>query len=143
MAETDQAYRATHNDAGGLDWRVPPRTAVALDADHALSWIWWSAMAMAHNRTSTDVDEWWDASEQPDRVWVGFDEWHRRADGTWCVGYCLIDVPAANEWAAAYVGGQTRRWQVVSRSPLTLTPSLACKVCPSHGFITNGRWVVA
>jgi hypothetical protein len=26
---------------------------------------------------------------------------------------------------------------------LTVAPSLQCRSCPSHGFITNGRWVPA
>jgi hypothetical protein len=29
----------------------------------------------------------------------------------------------------------------VSFEPLTMTPSIACKACPSHGFITGGAWV--
>ena len=32
-------------------------------------------------------------------------------------------------------------WHVVSKDPLTLTPSLLCTGCGTHGFITDGRWV--
>ncbi len=35
-------------------------------------------------------------------------------------------------------------WQVVSRDPLTLSPSLHCDPalggCGAHGFISGGRW---
>lgn len=34
-------------------------------------------------------------------------------------------------------------WTVVSLDPLTLTPSLACRVCGDHGFIREGTWVPA
>lgn len=34
-------------------------------------------------------------------------------------------------------------WRVVSREPLTLQPSILCKECGCHGFITSGRWVPA
>lgn len=33
--------------------------------------------------------------------------------------------------------------QLVSREPLTLSPSLACGACSSHGFIRDGRWINA
>lgn len=32
---------------------------------------------------------------------------------------------------------------IVSRSPLTITPSILCSDCGTHGFITKGRWVAA
>jgi hypothetical protein len=32
-------------------------------------------------------------------------------------------------------------WTVVSTDPITLTPSLLCTGCGTHGFITDGRWV--
>lgn len=32
-------------------------------------------------------------------------------------------------------------WDVLSVEPLTLSPSLLCRVCGHHGFITNGKWV--
>lgn len=31
-------------------------------------------------------------------------------------------------------------WQVDSMEPLTLNPSLLCRVCGDHGFIRNGKW---
>jgi hypothetical protein len=139
VGDTDQGYRANENDAGGYDWRSPPANAVHLDDAHAIARIYWSAKANAQN-TTPHAEQWLSADEQSDRVWVGIDEWHRKADGRWCVGYCLFAVPEADLWAQAYVGGHATRWQVVSFEPLTITPSIACKVCPSHGFITNGRW---
>lgn len=35
------------------------------------------------------------------------------------------------------------RWTVESEDPLTLAPSLACRVCGDHGFIRDGKWVPA
>lgn len=31
-------------------------------------------------------------------------------------------------------------WQVVSKDPLTLEPSILRKPCGLHGYIRNGRW---
>jgi hypothetical protein len=40
-----------------------------------------------------------------------------------------------------YMPGQG--WDVVSESPLTLSPSLLCRICGHHGFIRDGKWVPA
>jgi hypothetical protein len=42
----------------------------------------------------------------------------------------------------------TARHQLVAGGPgdeehLTISPSLACRTCPSHGFIQDGRWIEA
>lgn len=36
-----------------------------------------------------------------------------------------------------------KTWQVESRNPLTLSPSLLCTICGRHGFIREDRWVPA
>jgi len=32
-------------------------------------------------------------------------------------------------------------WQIQSTDPLTVTPSILCSGCGTHGFITAGSWV--
>jgi len=32
-------------------------------------------------------------------------------------------------------------WHVAQAEPLTVTPSIMCRHCQTHGFITNGAWV--
>lgn len=32
-------------------------------------------------------------------------------------------------------------WELVQEEPLTVMPSIHCRVCGTHGFITNGRWI--
>lgn len=67
--------------------------------------------------------------------WVGIHEWHKTPAGEWCVGW----IPFANTaWKA---GGET--WDVQSLDPLTISPSLLCRGCGSHGFIRGGVWVQA
>jgi hypothetical protein len=63
---------------------------------------------------------------------AGLIERHVGVDGKVCEGY----VPFADT-------GQDGRpcWTVESLNPLTLSPSLQCTVCPSHGWIREGRWV--
>ena len=37
--------------------------------------------------------------------------------------------------------GGPKGWQLVSRDPLTISPSVLCGECKVHGFITDGKWV--
>lgn len=32
-------------------------------------------------------------------------------------------------------------WIVTQKEPLTVTPSINCPTCKTHGFITNGEWI--
>lgn len=70
---------------------------------------------------------------------AGIDDWHRRPDGSWCKGW--IDF-AGSKWVQGFNGAVTG-WTVEHREPLTLSPSLLCRVCGDHGFIREGRWVKA
>ena len=36
-----------------------------------------------------------------------------------------------------------KAWDLVSREPLTLSPSINCLDCGCHGFIQSGKWVSA
>lgn len=33
------------------------------------------------------------------------------------------------------------RWTVTNPEPLSLSPSILCRACGLHGFVTAGRWV--
>lgn len=51
-------------------------------------------------------------------------------------------------WRQPVHGPAAVRHQLIAGGPgdeasLTIAPSLACRSCPSHGFIENGRWVSA
>ena len=62
----------------------------------------------------------------------GFEYAHPRPDnGEWCSGYAPCS-PARLE-----------DWELVSRDPITLSPSLLCRICGHHGFVIDGRWVSA
>jgi len=45
-------------------------------------------------------------------------------------------------WANEFKNGITT-WECESKNPLTLSPSLLCRACNTHGFIRNGKWVQA
>jgi hypothetical protein len=63
---------------------------------------------------------------------------HLTPAGQPCSGYITLDVPAMAElWPTV------ERWTVESWEPLTLSPSLECRVCGDHGFVKAGRWVRA
>lgn len=38
-------------------------------------------------------------------------------------------------------GNPIASWELISDNPVTLSPSLACRVCGDHGFIREGKWV--
>lgn len=73
------------------------------------------------------------------REWEGersaIDDWHLRADGTWCKSF--IDFKGGT-WARQF--GPDVGWDLVKLDPLTLNPSLLCRICGDHGYIENGRW---
>jgi hypothetical protein len=50
---------------------------------------------------------------------------------------------AADGELASWVPCKPGHWTLVSREPLTLSPSLLCRLCGHHGFIRDGKWVPA
>jgi hypothetical protein len=54
-------------------------------------------------------------------------------------GFVTFEQPA--EYVDVVAGKPT--WQVQSWEPLTVTPSVLCRLCGDHGWITEGRWVRA
>lgn len=66
---------------------------------------------------------------------------HLKSDGTLCEGFISIK---GGKWAEAFRGNPNHQsWDMVFSNPLTLFPSLECRVCGDHGFISNGKWVKA
>lgn len=66
---------------------------------------------------------------------IGLIESHRSPDGRECGGSIYFDVPEAE-------GLPGPRWTVHSMDPLHIEPSVLCS-CGHHGWIRDGRWVVA
>lgn len=56
---------------------------------------------------------------------------------------CESAIPfRGHAWFAEFKSGiPESSWELVSENPVTLSPSLACRACGDHGFITNGKWV--
>jgi hypothetical protein len=70
---------------------------------------------------------------------AGITDWHRKPDGAWCCGWVAFK---GSKWEKGFPQG-IAAWNVTQREPLTLSPSLLCRACGDHGFITNGRWIKA
>lgn len=62
---------------------------------------------------------------------VGITEFHYAGDH-WCAGFV-----AFKNYDPAH------GWDVEVMDPLTLSPSLLCRLCGSHGFIKQGKWISA
>lgn len=70
---------------------------------------------------------------------AGLIEWHRDTQtGDWCCGAVLFDLEGVH-----VLFPECALWTVVSFEPLTITPSILCRICGHHGWITDGRWVNA
>lgn len=68
---------------------------------------------------------------------IAIDTRHKGRDGNPCEAFIPFD---GGEWAKGFFDPDSV-WQVQSFEPLTVSPSLLCRGCGDHGFITNGRWV--
>lgn len=92
---------------------------------------------MGDDAVPTGENNWYEKVIDKDGVWVGIYEWHRRPDGRLCCGWARFNVPSE------YTVPNSTSWDVLNYEPLTLTPSLLCRACGSHGFIQGGKWVPA
>jgi hypothetical protein len=101
---------------------------VDLGHDHTLRWLSWSP--------DRDLNPQY--ADQPDIDRIGAIIDHVRADGQPCDGGVIhFDLPGVRD-----VIPDRAVWTVESWDPLTLSPSLLCH-CGDHGYIRDGRWVVA
>lgn len=63
-------------------------------------------------------------------ILYGFHETHPRPDnGQACIGYIPV--------------GHSDEWTLEAEDPITLSPSVLCRICGTHGFIRDGKWVDA
>lgn len=77
--------------------------------------------------------------EYKDDKCTAIDDYHLNKDGKECAGFIAFKDGA---WAKEFDNTITT-WDVISLDPLTLSPSILCRACGDHGFITNGKWVPA
>lgn len=70
---------------------------------------------------------------------AGLNDYHLRKDGTPCKGFLAIE---NGSWAKAFED-VIPTWTILQTDPLTLSPSILCRVCGDHGFIREGKWVPA
>lgn len=61
--------------------------------------------------------------------------WH------WCAA--LADVPPERLVSGRWVAANTEAHTLVAREPLHLEPSLLWRCCGLHGFVRDGKWVLA
>lgn len=70
---------------------------------------------------------------------AGYLQTHQRADtGEECWSGGMFDLPGIREHFP-----EGALWQVECWEPLTLSPSMLCRICGNHGFVREGRWVPA
>ena len=64
---------------------------------------------------------------------------HKTALGEPCIGWISFEGSA---WSLSFKE-PIPKWKVIQPDPLTLSPSILCRVCGDHGFVQNGKWVRA
>ena len=68
---------------------------------------------------------------------------HLTPEGKLCQGSLTI---TGGAWHREFIGhpdGGIVSWELLSVDPITISPSVLCRVCGDHGFIQNGKWVKA
>ena len=100
-----------------------------LGLDHRLWWFSWAPDRALNPQYAElpDVERFGAIIETPGPCWSSV---HFRG-------------PVQQALAARGVWPEHPSWEVVSWEPLTLAPSLLCRLCGDHGFIRDGRWVPA
>lgn len=71
----------------------------------------------------------------PDVERYGAIVYHKKKDGSECWSGVTFESEVAKK-----IGDDRPSWKVESWEPLTLSPSLLCRLCGDHGFIRNGKW---
>lgn len=110
-----------------------PETAsdepIDLGHGHILTWWGWSP--------ERDVNPQYEGI--PDDPHAFAEIVHPRPDGT---GTCVSGITPDTAPAPMRPGNRPT-WRVESFDPLTVWPSILCRVCGDHGFIRDGAWVPA
>ena len=61
----------------------------------------------------------------------------------WFEHNCLNNIRRRWDLYPNPVIGRKTTWTIVQAEPLSVTPSIHCLECGTHGFITDGKWVSA
>ena len=108
-------------------------TAIGHDLghDHFLRYFSWAPEDLPGNRQLY-------GTQLPNVEKAGVIIRHQRPNGDWCESAIHFDLREL-----MLMRNEGHVWQVISWEPLTLSPSLLCRLCGDHGFIRDGRWVPA
>lgn len=60
--------------------------------------------------------------------------------GQWCIGLLSL---TGHGHGHRPDGEPIPEWQQEQADPVTLSPSVLCQVCKTHGFVRAGRWVTS
>lgn len=107
-----------------------PQPVIELGNQHWLSWLVESLRPDEPDRRGWFKSV---AVLEEGQVPFGAHEYHMW-DGEICYGYV-----SWTEFHGMKLSGHT----LESLDPVTISPSLQCRACPSHGFIRDGKWVNA
>ena len=112
-------------------------TDIDLGHGHTYRFVGWYPDDLPGNRTHLGIS---DGEPMPsiEKAVIFID--HKKPNGEECGGAVTLDTPETRRWKLA---SDDHRWQVESWEPLTISPSILCRLCDDHGFIRDGKWVSA
>ena len=96
-----------------------------------------------HSRLAIGHERYLDFVQHDGNI-IGAIEIHPSAkDGSQCQGGIFFDVSELPDTYLRGDGSRVTTWAVESWEPLTISPSVLCGICGNHGFIRDGKWVIA
>lgn len=110
------------------DWGHLPDDAVDLGHDHWYAWVQWAP--------DRDLNPQHDGI--PDEPRAGVSVGHLTPEGEPCESYASMRTPVTER-----IDPEAPKWDLIQVEPLTLSPSLLCRLCGDHGFVREGKWVPA
>ena len=110
---------------------------LALGHNHYLEYTRWAPEDLPANRKLYGVPK---GKPMPTIEKLGALINHRKPDGSECWGHIHFDTLEVRK---AMGGNDANYWTVKSWNPLTIEPSILCRLCGDHGFIRGGKWVPA
>jgi hypothetical protein len=81
----------------------------------------------------------WKAQNDPDGTRRGLVHYHPAGPQGTETGRCAGSIAFDTDDRPENAGRP--KWHLESMEPLTVSPSLLCRSCGSHGWIRQGRWV--
>lgn len=112
--------------------------SIPLGSDHSYDFIYGDALWWEDNWPKKKWLNITHKNGSPEEILTGMVIWHKRPDNGETCGV-LIHFMRPLQTSEKELDYPI--WEVSMMKPLSIHPSIICKVCKDHGFIKEGRWL--